>query len=318
MTNKLVSIAMCTFNGEKFLREQLDSILSQTHSFLEIIICDDVSTDATASILQEYVSKDSRIKVFINNQNIGLVKNFEKALSLCSGEYIALSDQDDIWEQNKIATLLRHIGDSQLIHSDAKLINEKGIVFAESYAFYSKKNMCTDCRFYISGNNNVTGCTILFKNELLPHILPIPDGITAHDWWIALIASNYGKIDYFSHPLIHYRQHASNLVGATSSEKMVSINPLELRTFSYKRTLIALISIQKNIKLKSKNQLFLDSLIYYYNDYFTKSFRIHSFLFHIKNFSLFQQNKPLYVKVLALLSSLIGKNQQQKISRLFK
>ena len=100
-----ISIAMTTYNGEKYLAEQLDSILSQTHTDWELIICDDCSTDSTWQILQEYAQKDSRIKIYKNEQNLGFKKNFEKAIGLCTGDYIALSDQDDVWFPEHLSLL---------------------------------------------------------------------------------------------------------------------------------------------------------------------------------------------------------------------
>ena len=101
----MISIALASYNGSKYIREQLDSILEQTYQDFELIICDDCSTDNTWQILQEYAQKDSRIKVFENERNLGFKKNFEKAISLCNGKYIALSDQDDIWIDNHLEVL---------------------------------------------------------------------------------------------------------------------------------------------------------------------------------------------------------------------
>ena len=95
--NELISIAMTSYNGEKYIREQLDSILTQTYGNFELIICDDRSKDSTVEIIKDYCIKDSRIKLYVNEKNLGFKKNFEKAISLCKGEYIALSDQDDIY-----------------------------------------------------------------------------------------------------------------------------------------------------------------------------------------------------------------------------
>ena len=103
----LVSVVLCTFNGEKYLRPQLDSILSQSWTNLEVIISDDASTDGTVSIIKEYGRKDPRIRVFVNEVNSGYNKNFEKAFSHASSEHIAISDQDDIWESNKIECIMK-------------------------------------------------------------------------------------------------------------------------------------------------------------------------------------------------------------------
>lgn len=131
--NKLVSIAMTTYNGEKFIKKQLDSIINQTYKNLEIIICDDGSTDKTIDIIKEYQKKDKRIKLYINEKNLGFSKNFEKAISLCKGDYIALSDQDDIWELDKIETMVKNINDAILVYGDEKLIDEKDNIIADSF-----------------------------------------------------------------------------------------------------------------------------------------------------------------------------------------
>ena len=114
----LISIALCTYNGEKYLREQLDTLVDQTYKNLEIIIVDDCSTDSTMQILEEYAEQYINIKVYQNKKNLGYIKNFEKALSLCLGEYIAMSDQDDSWALNKIEYLVGLIKDNQLIYED--------------------------------------------------------------------------------------------------------------------------------------------------------------------------------------------------------
>ena len=115
MQESLISVALCTYNGEKFLREQIDSILAQTYKNLEIVIVDDCSTDKTTNIINAYAEKDKRIKLFQNASNLGFNKNFERALGLTSGEYIAISDQDDIWLPQKLQSLLDNIKNNWLI-----------------------------------------------------------------------------------------------------------------------------------------------------------------------------------------------------------
>lgn len=101
---------MATYNGEKYIREQIDSILTQSVQDFEIVVCDDCSSDSTVKILREYEKKDSRIKIFVNEKNLGFLKNFEKAVSLCSGEKIAFSDQDDIWTKDHLDVLQNAFG----------------------------------------------------------------------------------------------------------------------------------------------------------------------------------------------------------------
>ena len=122
--HNLISIAMCSYNGERFIKEQIDSIIAQTYKNFELIIVDDGSKDNTINIIKEYQLKDHRIKLFQNDNNLGFVKNFEKAISLCSGDFIALADQDDVWKKNKLEVFLKNINGNMLIYSDAILIDQ--------------------------------------------------------------------------------------------------------------------------------------------------------------------------------------------------
>src|ERR1700761_555678 len=119
MQDLLVSIAVCTYNGERFLSKQLDSLLRQSYSNIEIVIADDCSTDNTWSILQDYADKDARVKPYKNKYNLGHTLNFEKAIKLCKGEYIALCDQDDIWETDKISVFMENVGDVMLVYHNS-------------------------------------------------------------------------------------------------------------------------------------------------------------------------------------------------------
>ena len=122
----MVSIVLASCNGEKYIKEQLDSILNQTYSDFELIVCDDCSTDSTTNIINEYCRKDKRIRLFINEKRLGSNKNFEKAILLCSGEYIALSDQDDIWLPEHLEKLLKIIKGHKLACGNAELIDRNG------------------------------------------------------------------------------------------------------------------------------------------------------------------------------------------------
>lgn len=223
MGNK-VSIALCTYNGDKFLREQLDSILNQTYQDFELIIVDDGSSDFTIQIVLEYMNKSNKISLYQNENNIGFIKNFEKAISLCSGDYIFLADQDDIWLSNKIEFFLKEIKNNVLIYSDAILIDREG---------NSKNEMLIYPKNLISGSNNkaflfdncISGNTMMFKKELINYILPIPDNISFHDVWIAFVASTYGKITYTKTPLTLYRRY---------SEQITSVNKKEYKNFFHR------------------------------------------------------------------------------------
>lgn len=211
MNLPFISIAIATYNGSKYLSKQLDSVLQQTYTNLEIIIVDDYSTDDTVKILENY--QDSRIKLYQNSQNLGLLKTFSRAIELSHGEYVALCDQDDIWLPHKIETIINHIGDNLLIHSDAKLIDKEDHVIGNSHFAYAKrKDKNTFIDYLIS--NNVTGCTCLFSKKLKELALPFPEYFYSHDHYLGLVASFYGKIKLLDEPLILYRQHGANAIGA--------------------------------------------------------------------------------------------------------
>lgn len=216
MNNPLISIAMATYNGEKYLKEQLDSIYNQTYKNIEVIVCDDCSNDNTVKILEEYKNKYG-LKYFINKVNLGYVKNFEKAISLCNGDYIALSDQDDIWLPEKLEILLANIGDNFVIHSDAYLIDEKNELISESYTRFSKKMVNPINEIDMILNGCVTGCTTLIKKDFLLTILPFPEYLYVHDKYIGFASFLEGKLIYIDKPLIKYRQHNENNIGASDA-----------------------------------------------------------------------------------------------------
>ena len=195
---------MCTYNGEKYLALQLQSILDQTYKNLEIIIVDDQSKDNSFAIATEYAAKDNRIKCYLNNINLGYNKNFEKAIGLATGEYIAVSDQDDIWQLNKIEHLLANIGQNWLIFSNSALINNVGEV--------QQKKLLNNFKF---GNrdfrgilltNFVTGHTTIMSRDFLTYILPFP-ATGYYDWWMGFVALYHHKLIYLNETLTMYRLH---------------------------------------------------------------------------------------------------------------
>jgi glycosyltransferase involved in cell wall biosynthesis len=221
MKNDLVSIAMATFNGERFLRRQLDSIYSQSYKDIEVIVCDDKSTDNTIAILEEYRTKNG-LRYQINNSNLGYFKNFEKTIGLCRGRYIALADQDDIWLPNKINRLVESIGDYSMIFSDAGFIDDNDTLFADSILRFTGNSVFSgkpikNLIFY----NFITGCTVLFKREILDVALPFPEGEYYHDWWLALVACKLDGLLFLPEQLVLYRRHQSNALGLQKESSLV-------------------------------------------------------------------------------------------------
>lgn len=205
----LISIALCTYNGERYLRTQLDSLLAQTHRNIEIVAVDDCSTDGSFATLQDYQRRDARLRVFSNQANLGFRRNFERAISLCSGEFIALSDQDDIWAPEKLAALLNAIGHRALAYCDSLLIDEDGrdmnVAMSDMLTMVS-----TDDPAVFANANCVSGHACLFRSRLVKLALPAPSCFF-HDWWIAAVAASTGGIVYCDRKLVFYRYHASNI-----------------------------------------------------------------------------------------------------------
>ncbi|MDY0402703.1 glycosyltransferase family 2 protein [Sulfurovum sp.] len=289
MQNELVSIAMATYNGEKYLKEQLDSIYNQTYKNIEVIVCDDYSSDKTIEILEEY-SKKYGLKYYVNEKNLGFKKNFQKAINLCNGEYIALADQDDIWVENKLEVLVKNIGGFSLIHSACSLIDESS---KEISPLWIKQD---DFRHsfpkFIFGNT-VTGCTVLLKRELLKNAFPIPSGEKYHDWWLALLATKMDGITYCDKALVKYRQHSTQDTGAHVDSILSRMVRYYQSLFSKQNSKRYFMSRQQVLRLKSfvneKNELFnsneLDTIqdaITYYNNYINNFIHFKNFLISLK------------------------------------
>jgi glycosyltransferase involved in cell wall biosynthesis len=218
----LISVALATYNGSRFLREQLDSIYAQTWLPVEVVVCDDRSSDDTVSILEEYRQRHG-LRYEANEQNLGFVRNFEKAMAICRGEFIALADQDDVWLPEKLERLMAGIGTSSLIYSDAFLIDDGGRELPGSLIATSGVLPVNGANFrYFVCNSCVTGCTALFRRDLLNTALPIPECETYHDWWLALAASKRGGVRYLPERLVRYRQHAANQAGVSRKTGLVS------------------------------------------------------------------------------------------------
>lgn len=222
MNKPLISVALTTYNGEKYLSEQLESIINQDYKNFEIIISDDNSKDKTIEIINDYKHKYSNIIVNFNSENLGFKKNFEKAMSLCNGEFIAFSDQDDIWTSNHLSILFENIGKKDISCSNSLLVDESGLsknVFMNEIVHFKKFPQSNSDLFtyLLFGNNFVQGSTCLLRADFAKKNLPIPDFIDYHDHWFALNASLNNGIAYTTESTLFYRQHESNVTTNTKS-----------------------------------------------------------------------------------------------------
>jgi len=208
-----VSIALCTYNGERFLAEQLDSILNQDYTNITEIVCvDDNSSDKTWKILNEYAEKYTVFRIFRNESNMGFIKNYEKALTLTRKPLIAISDQDDLWYSGKITKLVKAIGNNFMAYSDNEYIDSMGKPIGKRFSDIRNLTTCTSCLNFAL-LNVISGHTILLNRELLNFALPFNEEIP-HDHWLAFHASQHTNIPVVKEALVGYRQHENNTFGA--------------------------------------------------------------------------------------------------------
>lgn len=223
-----ISIAMCTFNGEKYIQEQLESIANQTQLPSELVICDDCSNDNTANIIRRFCQKvPFNVHLYINEYNIGIIKNFEKAIRLCRGDIIVLSDQDDVWCPEKLREInncFRTYPEVGAVFTDAIVVNDQleeinpSLWKTINFSSKEQKEVLRGKAYEsLLRRNFVTGATLAFRGKYKQEIFPIPNDlllrIWVHDGWIALVISALSEISFIEKPLIKYRQHSNNQAG---------------------------------------------------------------------------------------------------------
>ena len=219
-----IGIVLATYNGEKYLAQMLDSLVAQTRQADFIVAVDDGSKDNTPAILKRYQDR-LPLQVTCLEKNSGHRAAFSKALELAQpqlsdSDLIALADQDDIWLPHKLDILEKLIQDKALVFGDAQVVDADGKIMAESWRSYSNIEQKVSIEQQIAGINNVTGCLSLFKASLLKTILPIPEGVTVHDRWIAMIADKQGSVVAIDTPVVQYRIHGANAVGGAATPSM--------------------------------------------------------------------------------------------------
>jgi glycosyltransferase involved in cell wall biosynthesis len=209
----LISVALCTYNGERYLAQQLDSLLAQTYPNFEVIAVDDVSSDGTLDILGEYARRDARLRYQCNPVNLGFRKNFEVALRACRGELIATCDQDDIWLPDKLSVLAEamHESGAVLAYSDSELIDEQGHTLGRRIPCHVQLAIAAynDPVPYLF-KTECLGHATLLRREVVERAGPIPEHFY-HDWWLAFVAVSIGKIVYVDRCLVRYRRHGDSI-----------------------------------------------------------------------------------------------------------
>jgi len=240
-----ISVCMATFNGEKYLKRQIDSIIEQLSSIDEIIISDDSSNDDTLKIIDDF--NDFRIKKYIGNKFYSPIYNLENALSKSTGDYIFLADQDDIWESNKVEVMIDYLQRCDLVVSDALVIDDDILIHESFFRMNNSKSGF----FHNFIKNSYLGCCIAFNKKILEFALPFPKGIPMHDIWIGMIAEVFGKVCFCKEKLVRYRKHSKN-ISPTLRKSSYSF----CQKVSFRKNLLLLLSKRvferKYTKLKSR------------------------------------------------------------------
>ena len=227
----MVSVLLAAYNGERFIKAQLDSLLSQSLEDLEIVYSDDGSEDRTLEILKSYEKEfPHKIRGIYGEPSGSAQGNFFRLLSSVSGEYLMLCDQDDIWLPDKAEVTLKEMKRMEdqyqnttpiLVHSDLSVTDQDANILHSSLARYQKIAV-NDNRFsHYLVENNITGNTVMINRAFQELLSYIPDECVMHDWWLGLLASCFGKISYIDRPMTLYRQHEGNQVGAAGAVKQL-------------------------------------------------------------------------------------------------
>jgi glycosyltransferase involved in cell wall biosynthesis len=325
--SKQIDVLLATYNGEKYLKEQLDSILASSYSNIRLIISDDCSRDDTAQILKEYAKNDSRIELYFQEQNLGVVKNIEFLLGKVKNDIYMLADQDDFWKPEKIEKSLEFLESKNLdlVFGDLEVVDENLNTINNSFVNYMKLNHKIKNSINSYELNYlyscVTGCTIMSKKSFIDKILPLPSGTKylLHDQWIGLITSFYGKIGFMEDAFIKYRQHNNNQLG-------IKMETHQMQSFEEMRSWLINVKIEMFTKYQENNNRFplelqklnTDALAYFQMiknkninfknlKIFHRLYKNENIVFFIKSFII--MNFAFAVKFLDKLKKMISKKE---------
>ncbi len=233
-----VSVAVCTYNGEKYLPEQLESYLAQTRQPDEVVVCDDGSTDSTREILEAFADDAPfSVKLRFNKKNLGYVQNFGKAAEFCTGDIIAFSDQDDVWHPDKLKIIEAEFAENPqvgMVYADAEVVDENLQPLHTTMWKCNNFNLEKQAKVksgksldLLLRDGYVLGSSMAFRADFLDLVLPIPANIYFdHDDWAALLISALADVSLINEPLIKYRQHRQQTSSGMNLEHETGIKPV--------------------------------------------------------------------------------------------
>jgi glycosyltransferase involved in cell wall biosynthesis len=259
--NSRVNILLSTYNGEKYLKELMESIKNQTYQNWQLVIRDDGSTDRTIDFIQKFKNQFPNKIAYIDDQyiNLGPSRSFSKLMEYSNANYIMFCDQDDIWLNNKIELTIEKMlllekqypNKPLLVHTDLTVVDKDLQVISKSFWNYQRLNPSCQNLNRLLVQNVVTGCTLMINKPLMELAHPIPDKAIMHDWWIALVASIYFGIHYINVPTILYRQHDGNNIGA----KRYSLNYFLTRYGKVNESIKRIIKQGEHLSTRYREQL---------------------------------------------------------------
>lgn len=290
-TTPLVSVAMATYNGEKYIAEQLKSILHQSYTNIELVITDDASADGTVAIIKEFQQEYNFITLFINPVNSGVTHTFEHSFKNCKGEFIAIADQDDIWDTQKIELLINAIGKEDAVYSNSELVDKAGQPLGQLFSSLMQLQSYYSGAPFLMGNC-IPGHTIIMRSAFTKAILPLPKTIM-FDRWISFCAAANNGIKYVDRPLVKYRQHDTNTIG-TGKSKNKSVRKTKTEQFNIKLAELKMLSTAPITNEDTRK--ILSRML----ELFTRQLSLQRSIFFFKNIDslLVVKNKPRYRKIL--------------------
>ncbi len=273
--NLPISVVLCSYNGSRYIEEQLQTILNQTYPISELIVVDDASTDSTVNIVSKIAERDARIQLYRNETNIGYTKNFEKAILLTSTDLIAIADQDDIWVNTKIERMV------------ASFKQESALIYCDSVRFVknipvnpvpNKKNkrMQGHDPKTLAIFNTVSGHAMIFRKKLLSSAIPFPQKIY-YDWWLAIVGMCNGGIDFLPEILVFQRAHDQN---ATIQNKLSDAQLSKQFRIMLGEHLNA---FRNTLGMSSKDKFFFNKLYILWSASLKKKWNWDLFFFILKN-----------------------------------
>lgn len=265
----MISVAMATYNGERYIAEQLESICKQTKKVDEVVIVDDCSTDGTTEIVRKYTHQypQCNIRFFENEENLGYKKNFYRAMSLCEGDIIFLCDQDDIWRENKVAVLTDILNNNRniaLVSSSFVQIDGEGKEVSGNKSAYKRKMKSQELISVpledLIFHNISQGCAMALKKEIKEMYLKAFTEDLPHDWMLNVIATMRKKCYYLNDPMFYYRVHEKNTIGLNEGLTLTKKNSAEVRIHDAKQAIKVLSLIEQIDKVYYSENTWLERM----------------------------------------------------------